>query len=76
MTEKTSVSTKLTFVIITLVSLMPIAFKVNGVSDMITMAVIAIFGAIGVSFDIMNFKHTQLKMENAPSADAGNELPK
>lgn len=62
--EKTSVAAKLVFVIIALVTLVPVGFKLQGVSDSITLAVIAIFAAIGVSFDIMNFQHAKLKMEN------------
>lgn len=61
--EKVSVAARLVFILVGLTFLTPVAFHSAGVSDTITLAVLGIYTAFGVSFDIMNFKHSKLKLE-------------
>ncbi len=66
--EKVSIAAKLVFILVGLAFLTPIAFKQVDVSDTVTLFVLGIYAAFGVSFDIMNFKHTKLISEESKSA--------
>lgn len=66
--EKVSIAAKLVFILVGLTFFTPIAFHNMGISEAITLAALGIYTAFGVSFDIMNFKHTKLQMENHDEA--------
>ena len=66
--EKMSIAAKLVFILVGLSFLTPIAFNSLQISETLTLAVLGIYTAFGVSFDIMNFKHSKLQAENPDEA--------
>ena len=55
--EKMSLAARLVHWLVILTFVTPIVYAKIGVSETVTLLAMAMYGALGVAFDIMNFKH-------------------